>query len=355
MFGFTSHRPTPGTLWSKRSFWIAALILLFLMLAAAGGLAMAYGHPESEDQANPRSEYWREVRGGTEGYTAASGEYTVSSLIQDDGQNWQQLRNGPIAAYGGAALLLTMVFLVAFFTVRGQVRTEPGLANATVPRWSLFERLLHWYTAILFIVLALTGLSLLFGRAILIPVLGAQGFAGWAGLSMSIHNFLGPAFIIGVVVMIAVWLKNNIPARYDWEFFKQGGGMLKGTHPHAGKANAGEKLFVYWLGLVVAGTIVCVTGLILDFPNFGQTRETMQLSHMLHSVTTLIWIVLMLGHGYLGSVGIEGALKTMTSGRADLNWAKQHNEIWVEKLLRDGVTSQPSHHHAGPTGGAPAV
>jgi formate dehydrogenase subunit gamma len=325
------------------------------MLAAAGGLATAYGHPEAEDQANPRAEYWREVRGGTEGYTAASGEYTVSSLIQDDGQNWRQLRNGPIATYGGAALLLTIVFLAAFFTVRGRVRTEPGLANATVPRWSFFERFLHWYTAILFIVLALTGLSLLFGRALLIPILGAQGFAGWAGLSMSTHNFLGPAFIVGVVVMIAVWLKNNIPARYDWEFFKQGGGMLKGKHPHAGKVNAGEKLFVYWLGLVVAGTIVCVTGLILDFPNFGQTRETMQLSHMLHSVTSLIWIVLMLGHGYLGSVGIEGALKTMTSGRVDLNWAKQHNDIWIEKLLRDGVTSEPSHHHVGPTGGAPAV
>jgi formate dehydrogenase subunit gamma len=328
---------------------------LFLMLAAAGGLAMAYGHPDSEDEPNPRAEYWREVRGGAEGYTAASGDYTVNSLIQGSGQNWRHLRNGPIATYGGGALLLTIVFFAALFTVRGQVRIEPGPANATVPRWSLFERFLHWYTAILFVVLALTGLSLLFGRALLIPMLGYQGFANWASLSMLVHNFLGPAFMVGVLLMIGIWLKNNIPARYDWEFFKQGGGLLKGKHPHAGKANAGEKLFVYWLGLVVAGTIVCVTGLILDFPNFGQSRETMQLAQTLHSVTSLIWIVLMLGHSYLGSVGIEGAFKGMVSGRVDLNWAKQHNDVWVDKLLHDGITPRPSHHDEGPTGGAPAV
>ena len=355
MFGISFHKPTPGALWSKRSFWIAALILLLLMLTAAGGLAMAYGHPDAEDPQNPRAEYWRAVRGGAEGYTAASGGYTVNSLIQGSGQNWRHLRNGPIATYGGAALLLAIVFFAVLFTLRGQVRIEPGPANVTVPRWSLFERFLHWYTAILFVVLALTGLSLLFGRARLISMLGTQGFAGWAGLSMSIHNFLGPAFMAGVLVMIGMWLRNNIPARYDWEFFTQGGGFLKNKHPHAGKANAGEKLFVFWLGLVVAGTVVCVTGLILDFPNFGQSRETMRLAHTLHSTTSLIWIVLMLGHTYLGSVGIEGALKGMTSGRVDLNWAKQHNDIWLRKLLHDGVTPEPSQRREGPTGGAPAA
>ncbi len=254
----------------------------------------------------------------------------------------EHISDDTIASYGVGALGLGILVLVVIYALQGRVRIEPGRANKTVPRWTPFERVLHWYVAILFIVLAVTGLGLLFGRMTLLPGAGQEAFTAWANLAVSIHNLLGPAFAAGVLVMIVLWMRNNIPARYDWEFFKQGGGFVTGRYPPAGKVNAGNKLFVYWLGLVIAGTIVCVSGLILEFPDYGQSAQTMQLSSTLHLIGALAWTLIILGHAYLGSLGVEGAFEAMTCGRVDVNFAKQHHDMWAEELMQMGVTPQSS-------------
>lgn len=247
-----------------------------------------------------------------------------------------------IAGYGAGALGLGVLVLAAIYAIRGRVRIEPSRADKTVPRWTPFERVLHWYVAILFILLALTGLGLLYGRKILIPIVGQEAFTAWADLAITIHILLGPAFAAGVLVMIVRWMGNNIPARYDLGFFKQGGGIVTGKYPSAGKVNAGDKLFVYWLGLVIVGTIVCATGLILEFPDYGQSAQTMQFSSTLHLIGALAWTLIILGHAYLGSLGVEGAFEAMTCGRVDVNYAKQHHDMWAEELMQMGVTPQSS-------------
>ncbi len=318
----------------KSMLWGTVFILLSAMiLPLTGYLYVEVVSAQSAGQDNPRANYWRAVREGNSGYTAASGPYTTNTLVANGGQNWRQVRNGPVASYGAGLLIFTLGVLAIFYLIRGSMKIEGGRSGRTVERWSAFERALHWYTAILFIVLAVTGLSMLFGRAVLIPVLGLSGFSAWATLSINLHNYLGPAFSIGVVVMILLWIKNNIWASYDFEWVKQAGGMFsKHKHPPAGKANAGEKIFVFWLGLVVCGLAVIITGFILDFPNYGQTRETMQLSQSVHAIASVVWIAFMLGHAYLGSIGIEGAFEGMTSGNVDANWARQHHSVWYEQV-----------------------
>ncbi len=254
----------------------------------------------------------------------------------------EQISDNAIASYGVGALGLGILMLVLIYAIRGRVRIEPGRANKTVPRWTSFERVVHWYVAILFVFLALTGLGLLLTRMAVIPVVGRQGFTAWTDLAVSIHNLLGPAFAAGVLVMIVMWMRNNIPARYDWDYFKQGGGIAAGKYPSAGKVQAGDKLFVYWLGLVIAGTVVCTSGLILEFPDYGQSTETMRLSGTLHLIGALAWTLIILGHALLGSLGVEGAFEAMTCGRVDVNFAKQHHDVWAEELMQMGVTPQSS-------------
>ncbi len=254
----------------------------------------------------------------------------------------EHISDDAIASYGAGALGLGILVLGVIYAIRGRVRIQPGRANKTVPRWTPFERVLHWYVAILFIVLAVTGGGLLFGRMTVIPAVGQEAFTAWAGLAVLTHKLLGPAFVAGVLVMIVLWMGNNIPARYDWEFFKQGGGFVTGKYPPAGKVNAGDKLFVYWLGLVITGTIVCATGLILEFPDYGQSAETMQLSGTLHLIGALAWMLIILGHTYLGSLGVEGAFEAMICGRVDVNFAKQHHDMWAEELMQMGVAPQSS-------------
>ncbi len=288
----------------------------------------------AEEQSNPRANYWRAVRDGNKGYTAVIGPET-DVLIQNGGQNWRQTRNGPVAGIMPWVLAVVVAALLLFLMIRGQLKLEHKPSGRTLRRWSLAERVLHWYTAVLFILLAVTGLSLLFGRAVLIPVLGASGFSAWAQFSIYVHNYLGPFFVAGVVLEIIAWIRFNLPEKTDWDWLKQGGGMVgKGKHPHAGRINAGEKLFTFWIGLVVLGIAVSITGLFLLGWIGSGMRETMQIANVVHSVTAVIYVAIMLGHIYLGAWGVEGAFEAMWKGEVSEEWAKQHHDKWYDEARK---------------------
>ncbi len=288
----------------------------------------------AEEQSNPRANYWRAVRDGNKGYTAVIGPET-DVLIQNGGQNWRQTRNGPVASIMPWVLAVVVAALFLFLIVRGQVKLEHKPSGRTLRRWSLPERVLHWYTAVLFILLAITGLSLLFGRTVLIPVLGASGFSAWAQFSIYVHNYLGPFFVVGVVLEILAWIRFNLPDKTDWDWLKQGGGMVgKGKHPHAGRINAGEKLFTFWIGMVVLGIAVSITGLFLLGWIGSGMRETMQIANVVHSVTAVVYVAIMLGHMYLGAWGVEGAFEAMWKGEVSEEWAKQHHDKWYDEARK---------------------
>jgi len=325
---------------------LAALLLILLALLPpalqAHGDGSAHSHPDkpAAEAPNPRSDFWRKVREGMEGYTAVKGPET-GVLIQGYGQTWRQLRNGPIAALGGGVLGLTVFALGTFYLWRGKLTLNHPRTGETVLRWTLGERVLHWYTATLFLWLALTGLSLLYGRVILIPLIGHEAFSVWANFSKVSHNFVGPPFIAGLLLMIASWARDNIPNRLDIKWFKAFGGMAGGRHPSAGRINAGEKAW-FWL-LTLGGVLISASGLALDFPNFGQERWLMQLSQLVHAVFALLLIAGALGHIYIGSIGTEGALEGMVSGRVDKSWAIQHHDLWYEEVKSADGESGQSH------------
>lgn len=284
---------------------------------------------------NPRSETWRHARADGAGTTTQTGPYTVNTLINNSGQNWRQLREGPIHNIGGWFLVLVPLALLAFFLIKGRQPIEGGRAGVTVPRWSLFDRTLHWFTAISFIVLAITGLSLLFGRTVLIPLFGHTGNAAWSVIAMNVHNYVGPVFSIGVVLMLVKWAVHNIPRRHDLEWFRKGGGIVGREHPPAGFMNGGEKVW-FWGGIFFLGLIVIISGFVLNFPQFGQARSTMSTAHLFHAIAAIAWIGFAMGHVYIGTAGTEGALEGMTRGEVDVNWARQHHDLWLEELEREG-------------------
>lgn len=303
-----------------------------------------------EDRAtNPRSEMWRGAREGEPGFTTQTGPYVTNTLISNVGENWRQFRTGPLITYGGWFLIAAVAVIALFFMLVGRVKLDHGRSGKTIVRWRAHERFLHWFTAISFILLAISGLSLLFGRSVLIPLLGAEAFAAYAQLARTVHNYLGPAFSVAVLLMILLWIGHNIPNRVDVQWFKQGGGIIGKSHPSAGKFNGGEKVW-FWLGIVVFGLTVSISGLVLDFPNYGQTRETMALAQGIHAITAILWIGFFLGHAYIGTIGTEGALEGMTGGRVDVNWARQHHDLWYQDELAKGA--QPvAEDTAGRTGG----
>jgi formate dehydrogenase subunit gamma len=300
-------------------------VIVFALVLAMAMTAVAFAQ---EKGVNPRSDTWRAVRQGVAGTTSVDSE-AHEVLIQTEGQLWRRLRNGPLASIGPWILAAVLAVITLFFVIAGRDRLEEPRTGELIPRYSLAERLLHWTTAVLFIVLALTGLSMLFGRAALIPVFGQGAFAGYMQVGMFVHNVSGPLFLAGVLVEFVVWVRHNIPKPMDLRWFKNLGGMVgKGPRPHAEKVNGGEKAW-FWL-MVLSGIGVGITGVLLDFPIWGQTRQTLQIAHIVHASVAILFVAASFGHIYIGTIGAEGTFEGMWRGTVDAAWARQHQDLWYE-------------------------
>jgi formate dehydrogenase subunit gamma len=228
-----------------------------------------------------------------------------------------------------------LVALVIFLLVRGRIRIHQGWSGATILRFASFERFIHWLTASCFVVLALSGLNVSFGRRLLLPLLGADAFATMSAYAKFAHNYLAFPFMFGLAVMFLMWIKDNIPGKLDIEWLKQGGGVLfEGKHPPAKRFNAGQK-GIFWI-VVIGGALMSVSGWFLLFPYIPDNVTVLQFWTVIHAVIAMLFIAAMLAHIYIGSIGMEGAFDAMGSGEVDLNWAKEHHSLWVEEEQAKG-------------------
>jgi formate dehydrogenase subunit gamma len=186
-------------------------------------------------------------------------------------------------------------------------------------------------TAVSFIILALSGLNITFGKPLILPLVGPEMFTSISVLFKYAHNYLSFPFTIGVACMLYLWLKDNIPDQSDLEWVKQGGGIIGDKHPPARRFNAGQK-GVFWL-VVLGGAIMAISGYILMFPFYGTNIANMQWAQIFHGVVGVLLIAAIFAHIYIGTLGMEGAFEAMGSGDVDLNWAKEHHRLWVEQEM----------------------
>lgn len=325
----------------KRLYVALAAIALGLLLAMAlpltgyvlhsAGLvqvAQAQDADDEDEAVNQRAEYWRAVRGGVEGYSAVSGQET-GVLIQSGGQDWRELRNDTVKLYGGWLIILSLVAITAFHLIKGKDKLE-ARTGRTITRWSALERFLHWFVAVSFIVLAITGLSLMFGRAVLIPLMGKEGFAAWAQLAKPVHDYLSLPFAVGLFLSLLMLMPRMFFRGHDFEWLKNLGGHFGGKHTPSGFFNGGEKVF-FWL-LFFGGIALTVSGFYALFPNLGTERDSMQFWNIVHSATGLLLIAVALGHIYLGTIGTEGLLESMVGGEIDETFARQHHGLWYDEV-----------------------
>jgi formate dehydrogenase subunit gamma len=266
-------------------------------------------------------------------------------LEQPAGRKWREFHEAWLHWIGAIAVLGTLALLFIFYLVRGMVRIESGRSGINIKRFNAFERFVHWMTATCFIVLALSGLNITFGKDLLLPLIGPSAFSSWSLVAKYGHNFLSFPFSLGVILIFLMWIAGNIPSRVDVEWFKRGGGVVGRDHPPAYKFNGGQKA-IYWV-VVLGGAAVAASGYVLMFPFYGTTTVAdMQLAQIVHGVVAVLFVAAMLAHIYIGTIGMEGAFEAMGSGTVDLNWAKEHHSLWLAKeQARTGagdIQGQPS-------------
>jgi formate dehydrogenase subunit gamma len=326
------------------------LLTLGLVLVAAGAAAQTPAPSGAQQQQERQitqpgnnAPVMREIKSGDSHYTSIQGRETGvliqpparfpgQSAMATAGEAWRNFRNGPVTFYGGWLVVLVCVIMAVLYFGKGPVKLHEPTTGRLMPRFTDWERLVHWTVAISFCVLGISGLIMLFGKHVLLPLMGYTLFAWLTSLGKNLHNFIAPFFIVSVLVMAVMWARDNLWKSYDWAWLtKMWAFFIRGEHVPSGRFNGAEKLW-FWGGVVLLSIFMAASGLVLLFPNFDQTRATMQDAWSVHAIAAILYIVAALGHIYMGTIGVEGAYQNMREGVTDETWAKEHHSIWYEEV-----------------------
>jgi formate dehydrogenase subunit gamma len=317
----------------ERSLKFLSLLIVFLFISLP--LASQAAKNDGGDgvlMKNPASELWRNVRQREFPLTGTSQVKASEAniLINISGEAWRQYRTMSLIPRASIALLVALIGVLLFRVIRGKIKIANGRSGIKILRFTLNQRVTHWCTAILFVLLSLTGIILLLGRSLLIPLIGHEAFSFIVSATRTLHNYLGPAFAVSLIFLFVLFIRGNgLSLKQDLDWIMKGGGLF-GKHASSGCYNAGEKGW-FWIAVLVGGTIVG-SGLVLDFPIFEQSRATMEFYLLIHGIAALIMIIASFGHIYMGTAAMEGAFEVMQTGYCDSNWAKEHHDIWYEKV-----------------------
>ena len=324
----------------------------------APGYAEQNNAQRGQVQPGNNAPMWRAVGAGAEGYTslpkseAPEAGVLIQPFVQypgsrltTAGEAWRQVRNNWIIPYGGALVLIALGAVGVFYWRKGMIMLHGKPTGVEIERFTPFERSAHWANAITFVILAISGIVMAFGKYFMQPIIGDTLFGWITYLLKNAHNFAGPVFAVSLTVVFFTFLKDNWPSKEDWVWIIKAGGLFGGSEVPSHRFNAGEKV-VFWGGVFGLGLVVVSSGFVLDkiIPFLVYERGTMQIAHMIHAVATLLMMAMFIGHIYMGTVGMEGAYKAMRTGYVDETWAKEHHELWHDDIKAGKI---PAHRTEG--------
>ena len=304
----------------------------------------------AKSQPGNNAPLWRAVRDGKGISNLPGAEKGVliqnfvqypGSRLTNAGEAWRRVRNDWIIPYGGSLVIIVLLALGIFYFTKGPVGHEHGRSGGRIERFTPFERAAHWSNATAFVVLAISGLVMAFGKFLLLPIIGGTVF-GWLTYALkTMHNFVGPLFVVSLIIVFFTFLKDNFPTRIDFVWLRTAGGMFGNREVPSHRFNAGEKI-VFWGGVLALGAVVVGSGLYLDkvLPGMDYLRYDMQVAHMVHGVATMLMMAMFLGHIYMGTIGMRGAYRAMRNGYVNDAWAKEHHELWYEDIMRGKIPAQ---------------
>jgi len=313
----------------------------------------------TRDQPGNNAPVWRKVVAGEAHYSSLpypeagvliqpKAQLPGQPVATTAGEAWRRFRNGPMISIGGWLILGVVAVLAAMYFIKGEIKVHSPPTGRKIQRFTPTERFVHWTTAITFVLLAVSGLCMMFGKFVLMPIIGHTLFGYLTYALKTIHNFVGPLFTVSIIVTFILFVKDNFPIAADIKWLAKLGGMFGKGHAPAGRFNAGEKLW-FWGGVTVLGLAASASGFVLDklVPNLEYTRFMMQGANLLHITATVLMMAFALGHIYLGTIGMQGAYKAMREGYVDDAWAREHHDIWYQDVVEGKVPRVRAPEHDG--------
>jgi formate dehydrogenase subunit gamma len=204
-----------------------------------------------------------------------------------------------------------------------------------VPRYNLFERIVHWEVTITFVALMLSGMALAYPRLAWLSALLGGGQTMRAS-----HPWIGIAFTVGVLAMLIIWVKPMLIERGDREWVRRLRVYTRDGHNglDTGRFNAGQKGY-FWF-VVVFSVVLFLTGLPLWFPSLlGASGR--QWARLLHHISYLLMVAGFIIHVYMSTTFLPGTMSAMTTGKVTRRWAAWHHPRWYREQA--SVDEQTSH------------
>ncbi|MBM3376802.1 MAG: formate dehydrogenase subunit gamma [Betaproteobacteria bacterium] len=201
--------------------------------------------------------------------------------------------------------------------------------SGLIKRYEANERLNHWATAILFILLACSGLAFFHPSFWFL-----SGVLGGGELSRFLHPALGVLMFLSFMIFALQKLSDNTIKDHDKKWLGQIGDVISNRDdnlPEIGKYNAGQKL-AYW-AMVLSMVLLMGSGLIMwrEFFSHMFTVDTLRIAVIVHALSGFVLILTIIVHVY-ASIWVKGTIKAMTTGFVSRAWAKHHHPLWFKSV-----------------------
>ena len=218
------------------------------------------------------------------------------------------------------------------------MQSGPNGAILTVPRHSAFQRLNHWLTAALFVLLALSGMAMYHPGFFFLSALFGGGTS-----ARDIHPWLGIALAASFFVLAVPMVLRNIWNRDDLHWMLRFWRVATNRHdglPELGKYNAGQK-GVYW-AMACLIPILLISGLAAWEEYFGTWTSipTQRKALLIHSVAAVFAITIIIVHIY-AAIWIQGTMRAMLLGYVTGGWAWLHHRRWLRDTLVRAAEARP--------------
>jgi formate dehydrogenase subunit gamma len=199
-----------------------------------------------------------------------------------------------------------------------------------VARYNAFQRVNHWLTATLFVLLSLSGLSIFYPGLFFLSGL----FGGGVAVRI-LHPWFGVALAASFFVLAAQFLVRNLGSMDDIRWMLRFRSVITNEHeglPDLGKYNAGQK-GVYWSQLFLIA-ILLVTGLAIWQVHFftWTSIETQRIALLIHALAAALAMSIIIVHIYAG-IWIKGTGRAMMRGTVTGGWAYMHHRKWLKEML----------------------
>ena len=200
-----------------------------------------------------------------------------------------------------------------------------------IERYTANERVNHWFTAITFVILALSGLALF--HPSMYWLVNLLGGGTWTRI---LHPFIGVAMFVSFLVMAASFWANNKLTRDDLRWLARWRDVMNNRDdglPEAGRYNAGQKS-LFWL-MIVSMILLLVSGIVIWQPYFAPqfSITLVRLAALTHAFWAFLLILGIIVHIY-AAIWIKGSMGAMMRGYVSQAWAKKHHRAWYRELGR---------------------